>query len=273
MTQTDSLTGFFTQDAWPSWFALALPVVGIAVGAVLLLMGGRLLRPGLVILGAFAGIGGGIVLSRSFAGERLFDVPLEILLPVGGGLVGGAVALALYRFAMAVGAAVSFAGLGALVTIVVLAVTGGDLPPVPETPSPVRMLASPAGLAEAKRLVGVETNAGVFAAGARTTAESYWSEIPSASRPGLALGVIGGAVLGLLCGAAFPRFTGAVVTGLGGSAGVLGCGGFLLARVEPSIVDNLSPLAMLAGWALLGAIGAGIQLTPGRKQAAAAAAA
>lgn len=267
MTQTDSFPGFFTQDAWPSWVALALPLLGIAVGVVLLLLGGRLLRPGLVILGAFAGIGGGVLLSRSFVGEKLFEVPLEILLPIGGGLVGGAVALALYRFAMAVGAAVSFAGLGALVTIVVLAVTGGDLPPVPETPSTVQLLSSPAGLAEAKRIVGVGTNAAVLAEGAQATARTYWSEIPGASRPGLALGVIGGAVLGLLCGAAFPRFTGAVVTGLGGSAGVLGCGGLLLSRVEPSLMDDLSPLAMLAGWAALGAVGAGVQMWPGRKQA------
>ncbi|GJQ28283.1 MAG: hypothetical protein HBSAPP03_01670 [Phycisphaerae bacterium] len=264
MIQTDPFSGLLSQDAWPSWVAFALLVLGLLAGAILLLVGGKLLRPGLVLLGAMAGIGGGVVLARTFAGERFFEMPVEMLLPIVGGLVGGSAALALYRFAMAIGAAVSFAGLGALVTIVTISFTGGELPPVPRAPTTVQLLASPAGLAEARRLMGAGSSVEVVSESARTSARSYWRDIPDSSRPALVLGVLGGAVLGLLCGAAFPRFTGALVTGLGGSAAVLACGGALLSRVEPHLVGDLSPLALLAAWASLGLIGAGIQLAPSR---------
>lgn len=269
MLQSDSFPGLADAQAWPAWVAFALPLAGVVAGLVLLLMGGRLLRPGLVILGVFAGVGSGILLSRSFAGERLLDLPLELLLPALGALVGGAVALALYRFAMALGAAASFAGLGALVTIVVLAVRGADLPPTPETPSTARLLASPAGLAEARRLVGAGSSAAVIAEGAKATAFSYWSDVPSDSRAPLTLGVLAGGVIGLLCGSMFPRFTGAFVTGLGGSAAILACSGVLASRLDPGLTDGLTPLTMLAAWAVLGVFGSVVQLAPGGKAAAA----
>ncbi|CAG0989620.1 hypothetical protein PHYC_02215 [Phycisphaerales bacterium] len=257
------------QSALPEWLAPILLLGGLVAGAVLLVSGGRLLRPGLVLAGVLAGVGGGLTIVPQWQGFSFFQLPAEWLIPSVGAIVGGAAALALFRVAMAVGAALTFGGVGGLAGVLYLAVAGGAVPPVPQPPIGIDNASS--AVSAARALVQRGGESGMLVSATQDQAVSYWESVSPDSKRALMLGVLVGALVGLVGGAAAPRTFGAGVTALVGSAALLACGWKLASMYAPEYAPHAGPIAWLGAWAALGLFGAGIQIAP-RKSARAPAA-
>jgi hypothetical protein len=241
-----------------------MPSVGVLAGLTLLLVGGRLLRPGLALAGTCAGILAGLGMASNFdAGEPL-GVPSNVLLPCAGALVGWALALALFRFAIAVMSCVMFAGLGVLGATIALRLSGHEAPPVPEPPGTVALVDSARGLRDAAQNGAIIEGARNAAGHVRDGMVHYWNSLPESSRPLLMLGLFGGAIAGLVIGSGVPRGAGALVMSLTGSAAALGCSLVLLDRLGVDFPRTLTPPMILTSWAALGLLGLGIQLASGR---------
>lgn len=252
--------GISAQGLLPEWLAPLLLLAGLAAGAVLLVSGGRLLRPGMVLAGVLAGIGGGLALAPQWQGYGFFRVPAEWLIPSLGAIVGGAAALAAFRLAMAVGAAATFGGIGGLASVVYLAVAGGGAPPIPQPPLGIETAAS--AVTAARIVVQRGEQSDTLVQATRDQAASYWESVSPEAQRTLLLGVLAGALVGLVGGAAAPKTFGAGVTALVGSAAILACGWKLTAMFAPGYAPHAGPITWLGAWAALGLFGACLQLAP-----------
>ncbi len=251
--------------------AAALLAAGVVAGLIMLLRGGRLLRPALVLLGVLAGIALGLIAAPGWQNFALAGVPAAVLLPIVAGLVGGAVALGVFRLAIACGGAAVCGALGVLGAAIYLGVAE-KTPIDPPTRSSLIVAGSlpPALDTTGAFLRGDRERSAILAA--RDGARSWWNRQSPTTRGTLTVGALAGALLGLVLGALAPSRMGAIVTGLCGAAVVLACGAALWTRLDAPALGAITPGAWLGAWGLLGITGVGVQWASTRTRHAPAAA-
>ncbi|MDX2132320.1 MAG: hypothetical protein SFY69_09735 [Planctomycetota bacterium] len=236
---------------------------GVVAGLLLLIRGGALLRPALGVAGVAGGVALGLAAAPGWNDAHLGGLPVSALLPLVGGLIGGAIALAVFRLAIACGGAVVFGALGALGAVIYLAASNGTIvrPPAPE--SLVIDGSIPPALDSAGALLTGETGRFALLA-ARDGAASWWADLASPTRETLALGAAFGALVGLLGGSLAPQRMGGVVTGLLGAGIVLASAVTLMSELGAPLPTGLSPAAWLGAWGALGLLGVSLQWSTGR---------
>lgn len=280
----------------PGAVALPLDPVLIPAGIVLitgvfmLLVGRRMLRCGLGIIGALAGC----LLGNALA-PLLPSVLSPVVLAVIGGLLGLGLGLLLWRFTVASIMAGSCATAAALALL--LAINGGLITPVAPAPTETKATTSsltttPVGTVgivdthqnpsfeervgraaltgikgDAQRQLGaIETgvNAWLHAlndnlGGLFTRMHAAWDRLESPVRTAVAGTAVLGALFGFLFGLVAWKWSGALVTALAG-AGLVLLGALLLvgalSPVSGASLWELPPGVWLGGWAILAASGA-----------------
>lgn len=197
-----------------------LAVVALIAGLVLWLVGGKVLRPLLAIAGFAGGAVGGAVLATRVWGGEAFGVSAGYIGLGVGAAVGGLLAFALFRFAMAAGSAMVFAAAGVLGVGVYLSVSpGAGTIDLANARSAARdyvaarvaddlVSRTSAGLG----LSAAQARAGSPAEQAAAETGTVWTRLPESSRLMLIVGGVGGALVGLALGALAPRRAAAIVT-------------------------------------------------------------
>ncbi len=254
-------------------------LIGLIVGLILWLVGGRVLKPAVVLLGAAGGaLAGSVIAPRLLDGSIAGAEPAWIGMAVGG-LIGLGAAVAVFRVAMAAAGAGVFAAVGILGALVYLNFQPGGLElrdqggaqtvslrdRVVESATRVAMNSA------ADRATGAtdeEQSASLHAA-AGAEAKSLWAAVPEESRLLLASVAFAAGLAGMLIGALMPVRAASIVTALMGSAVALAsavwlAGALQIQWVEPS---RVGPVGWLAAWAMLAA--AGVYLQGSRRKAAA----
>jgi len=199
-------------------------VVGLITGMILLLAGGRLLKPAVMLIGAAAGsLAGGLFIPALTTNQLGGVDSLPIGLSVGA--IGGLfLAAMLFRFAMAAGAAAAFAGLALLATGVYLATSGELKTSLREDITSTEIVlaahrysnevAAPLLTKDQATPVAVATR--VFEQAGHDLSD-LWNRSPGKARASLAgAGAIAG-MIGLVTGLLMPRRAAAIVTGLIGA--------------------------------------------------------
>jgi hypothetical protein len=237
--------------------------IGLISGLLLLLAGGKLLRPAAALLGAAGGAFAGSATLPAFLPQDVFGIPAPAAAMGIGGIVGIVAAMVLFRAAMAAAGAVTFAAAGALAC----AVWTGGLPAaqpslksaIVDNNGPRLVLASlqPQGdtapLAPAARQLA-QTVWG--------DAQSAWSSLPPDAQWRLLGSGLGAGLVGLIIGALMPRKAAALLTSL------LGAGIFLASLAWLSQVADLpgrslldqGPVGSLAMWGVVAFAGLAFQL-------------
>lgn len=220
---------------------------GMAAGLVLWLAGSRVARPMFGLIGVVLGATIGFFLAPILATEPVRDIPTPYLGLGIGGLLGLAIAVALFRFTMAIGAAAVLALAGMVGTSVYM----DRLHPAPESePAPQISTAPVESPGDDGRLRSALESGALHAAlgtnpdqteWARQTAQrtreflgragekgqARWERIPGEHRLMVAGGGVGGGVFGFLLGVFVPRKAAALVTALAGSAMWLACAAWI----------------------------------------------
>jgi hypothetical protein len=241
--------------------------IGLISGLILLLAGGKLLRPAAALLGAGAGAFAGSATLPAFLPQEVFGIPAPAAAMGIGGLVGVVAALVLFRAAMAAAGAVTFAAAGVLAC----AICTGGLPTAPSLKSTIVDNNAPrlvlASLQDQPSQL--QANAESLAPAARQLAQtvwgdaqSAWSSLPAESQWRLIGSGLGAGLVGLIIGAIMPRKAAALLTSL------LGAGVFLASLAWISQMADLpgralldqGPTGSLAMWAVVAVAGLAFQL-------------
>ncbi|MFT5424017.1 MAG: hypothetical protein ACI89L_001809 [Phycisphaerales bacterium] len=250
-----------------------VPMLGaFAGGLVLWIMGGKVLKPAFAIIGAALGGFAGIVVVP-LTGLPAFEVAGVLLQPqvlgmVIGGLIGLAVAVALFKFIITLGASVVFAAAGVLTGLIWLSVSGqstvtgnteagevaalaaeetggaydavrGELARIGEDlaldqatdaagDGAASLTGDEAAEAAKEQLRSAAEASRAFIASIRDTAMAEWDRRSTKERAVIFGGGAAGFVVGLLAGAIFTRRATAIITALAGSAVWLTAGVALL---------------------------------------------
>lgn len=261
-------------------------VAGLIGGAILWLLGGKLLRPAFGLVGIAVGAALGGLLLPAVAPPTIFGfASLHVGMSLGA-ILGFVLSMTLFRFAMGVAGAVVFAVMGLLGTGIYLSQTPGALPV--EMPT---ALTSAEGFKDAAEKVGADladaakkiqngatisdlTNNGETVGASREAAtqlqeqvQDLWSRTPSDSKLTLTGGAFGGALLGLIVGVVMPKKSAALFTAFLGAASLLACGTWLAhaAQLPGHGMLDRGPVAWLLIWLATGAAGVVIQTARGEK--------
>jgi hypothetical protein len=244
--------------AGPSVPAYLPAVIGLVCGFVLLLAGGKVLRPVAILLGGAGGALGGSTLLTGVLPESLYGVSGQWV-GLGIGVVVGMVAAAvLFRAAMAAAGAVTFGAAGVLAC----AIWMGGLPQA--TPTVVDNTVQNVVLVSMTSQVGSDGSAlGQAAQSVWGDAQGAWASLSPDARLRLIASGLGAGMLGLLIGALMPRKAAALLTAL------LGSGVFLASLCWVTHVGDLpgrellehGPTAWLAIWAVVAGAGLVFQLS------------
>ncbi len=263
-------------------------VAGLIGGAILWLLGGKLLRPAFGLVGIAVGaLIGGLLIPAVTPATIFGFASLHVGMTLGA-ILGLVLAVTLFRFAMGIAGAIVFAVLGVLGAGVYLSQTPGALPiEVPSALTSVDGLKDAAGklgtdLADAAKKVKDGTpltdlsKDGQTGAGSREVAsqlqdeiQDLWSRTPSDSKLTITGGAFGGALLGLIIGVLMPKKSAALFTSFLGAASLLACGTWLAqaASIPGHELLNRGPIAWLGIWLVTGIAGVVIQ-TSRREKAA-----
>jgi hypothetical protein len=254
--------------AWP--IAAYLPAIaGLVAGLLLLFAGHKVLKPVTLVLGAAAG---GLFAVATLTGVlegHTYGCPASLAALAVGLVVGSIVALAMFRAALALAGAATFAALGVLIAgiltpqaqpTVVHRVEFGVREQVllaSHALDPQPSLSSPEGAAAA---------AGVAGRQAADYAGLAWGTIPREGQARLILVALGAGVAGLVAGALMPRKTQTLVTSLMGAAVVLVSLTWLVneLRVPGAGLLEHGFLGWLLIWGGVSAAGVCVQLCTGR---------
>jgi hypothetical protein len=218
----------------------------LAVGLIALVAGGRMARPMLAALAAAVGAVLGALAPASLFAAAGADESWRIGAMVVGAAIFGAGGVALFRPAMAISGAaagsVAAAGVLALMTLL-----GARMPiELPGATSPTLRTVSTdgevtsaardaagkaAGEAFARdrfaKLMGDSDDAGTnetVVGALANAAQAGWQAIPQQARLTIRVGLLAGAVIGLVFGALWPRRAAGAVASLLGAAGVVAAG-------------------------------------------------
>lgn len=244
--------------------------IGLAAGLVLWLAGQKVVRPIFVVIGLVLGAAIGFFTAPLLAIDPIHDIPTPYLGMGAGALFGLGTSVALFRFAMAIGAAAVVAIAGMLGTATYLAQTQpAPAQPTREVerssePSPPREVAgeqedSPDDVTRWARESAARTRD--FLSRAGDAAGERWDRVPGEHRLMVAAGGLGGAMCGFLLGVFVPRRAAALVTALGGSAMWLSCAAWVAhATGAPGLAFFAQPARVwLVVWPATAAVGTLIQ--------------
>ena len=254
--------------AWPV-VAYLPAIAGLVAGLLLLLAGHKVLKPVTLVLGAAAG---GLLAVATLTGVlegHTYGCPASVAALGVGLVVGSIVALALFRAALALAGAATFAALGVLIAGVLLP---GAQPTVAHKVEygvreqvllashaldPRPALTTPEGAADAAAIAGRH---------AADYAGLAWGTIPRDGQARLILVALGTGVLGLVAGALLPRKTETLVTALLGGAVVLVSLTWLVneLRVPGAGLLEHGFMGWLVIWGGVSAAGVCVQLCTGR---------
>jgi hypothetical protein len=242
--------------------------IGLAAGVVLWLAGQKVVRPIFAVIGLVLGAALGFFLAPLLAIEPVHDIPTPYLGMGAGALVGLGTSVALFRFAMAIGAAAVVAIAGMLGTATYLANTQ----PAPDGPARVTEVSServaapewlPPDDADEMTRWAIESAARTreFLSRATEAGQERWARVPGEHRLMVAGAGLGGAVCGFLFGVFVPRRASALVTALCGSAMWLACAAWIAhATGAPGLAFLEQPAKVwIVIWPATSAIGTIIQ--------------
>ncbi len=243
---------------------------GLAAGMVLWLAGSRVAQPMFALFGVVLGSSLGFFLAPLLAIEPVNDIPTPYLGLGVGALLGLAVSVALFRFTMAIGAAVVLALACMMGTSVYLdhaqptsqeeAAPQAESAPPPSdeiTSTPVPF--SSANPTEWARQAAERTRA--FLDNAAAAGKRRWDQVPGEHRLMVAGGGAGGALFGFLFGVFVPKRASALVTALFGSAMWLACAAWVAhATAAPGLAILDQPKQVwLVIWPATAAVGMLVQ--------------
>jgi hypothetical protein len=243
-------------------------LAGLVGGLLLLLAGNKVLKPVTVVLGAALGGLLGVIALTSLLEGHTYECPAALASMGLGAVIGAVAALGLFRAALALSGAASFAALGVLIGGAVLAQS------TPTTAAKVEF-----GVRDKLTLVAhavdpdpsfesanhVHTTARVAASHALDHVSNVWEAVPDRARGTLILIALGAGVLGLVVGALAPRKTEAIVTALAGGALFLTSLVWLVSALDvPGAgVLNRGAVGWLAIWGGVALVGLGVQTVTG----------
>lgn len=265
--QSSASPGWWSSDA-PTVLAHTIAIVALLVGMGLLLAGGKVLRPGMGLLGTALGALAGLSIAAALAPGTWEGVPIPAIGGLLGGVVGLVGALLLFRLTIALAAAGTLGG---------AAVLGAILWVSPHTPiEPSRLTSNWTTTSAAQAWQQVRTDVSSIGADrpsslattaratARSTAQDWWHSYTPEDRLrilGLAIiGTVGGFVLGAL----FPQRTSMLITAaLGAWLVIAGLAWLILALKLPGrdTLEAASAAKILVAWAAAALSGLIVQTT------------
>jgi hypothetical protein len=256
-----------------------LAVALVISGLLLWLAGARVLKPGLIGSGA---IGGGIlgaVIAPLLLPALIFGVSSVYTAIAVGVILGLVLSIALFRLTVAVAGTLVLTAAATLGTLAYLSRTPDALPALPEVPSatsqPPGALESAKATADQLRndlaalLSGRATSAEPQAQAvravldqAKSTATTWWGDVPSGSRVAILTAAALGGLLGFVGGVLAPRKMSAVVTAPLGAALVIGAGLWIAQNVLSSAgwAREIGPVGWAGVWLAASALGMFVQL-------------
>lgn len=266
-------------------------------GTILLLAGGRVVRPGFISLGACVGAGLGFILSRVIGTPPWHGVPGELLGAASGLIVGLITGLLTYRVVLVVISTLTLAGAFALAGAVSLQIRGETLPSLHEVAHAARETADNNLGPRAKELGGhiseiatghVVTTAsggqtdpkaelreaarvaGEAASQATEPLRGVWDGTTSDTRMILAGSAFIGALVGLVLGLMSPGRASVALTSLVGAAALVVSAWIAIDRFAGFNADM--PLLWALAWVVLCIVGLIAQTRSPKKPAPAPAA-
>jgi len=265
----------------PAASAATLPTivgVGLACGLVLWLLGSKVLRPAVAVLGGAIGSAFGIIAPTTLGIMEIGGVPASLVGLGVGALLGMLFALALYRVVLTFSTGIVFGAAGLMTSLAIYA-PGVAPVPEPEVADPVAMVdvaeyleavsivmqdegssadaaagADGGGEPTIQRVVGERAMA--FVGATANAVGGYWDAMPERSRLMVLASTVGSLMFGLLLGLIAPERASAVVTASLGSGLWLYCFAWLSAAEGAPWVGSLDLGAR--GWAIAWAVTAGV---------------
>jgi len=240
-------------------------LVALAVGLALWLVGDRLFRPASSLVGAALGALIGLAVSGSTESEQFLGMPTPYAAIGLGSLLGLGIGAAMYRVAVGGAAAVTLAGVAAVIAAAVsLHEPGGSgTPERPETIAEVARAGAARVTIEPVSLRDGVTLESLQAAAASTTSavRAQWENLPESARSLVLAAAILGCVIGFAAGLIRPRTAGPAIAALAGTALWLGATTVLLARAGQPLpaMPGERPGAWLAAWLLVALVGFAVQ--------------
>jgi hypothetical protein len=236
--------------------------VGLIAGVVLLLAGGKVLRPIAMLLGGAVGGLGGSLLLPGLLPATIYGLPGTGVAMGIGAVVGLVAAAVLFRAAMATAGAVTFAAAGILGATISL----GGMPTELPSFAGVENLATHRVVAASFPLRGAEPRpteaAGQVAQQLWGDATSAWGSLPAESQMRLLISGLGAGLLGLIIGALMPKRAAALVTALFGAGAALASLTWIAQTAEwpgRGLLEH-GPMGWLMLWAVVAGAGVTFQL-------------
>lgn len=246
------------------WMAYLPAAAGLIGGMLLLLAGNKVLKPVTLVLGAAVGGMLGVIALTNLLEGHTYECPAALASMGIGSVVGGLVAFGMFRAALAIAGAGTFAALGVLIAGAVLSVptTGAKVELGVRTKlTAVSHVLDPEPSLESPKAAERTAEVGVSLAGDHVN--NVWESVPGKARGTLILVALGAGVLGFVMGALAPRKTEALVTSLFGAGvflvsfvwvvGAVGVGGL-----------ELGAMGWLIAWGCVSAVGLCVQGWTGR---------
>lgn len=276
-------------DSMQAWHLNVAAGVGVLLGLVLWLVGGRLIKPTFAMTGILLGAALGFFGVAMAGVQPIGEMPAPILASLVGALVGLIIAIILFRFAMAIAGAVVLGLVGAASVAAYVHGTVREAEPRAEASARIVHVSAsqPEPQDEAEKNDGESGVDAVTAIARQITdralaagdealarAEPYWNAIPIAQRTWIAGGWIGGVLLGLLFGALMPQHTSALIASMVGSAMWIPSAGWIATAASVPGAEHLDqPVTVwLAVWLGATIVGVSVQwIAAGRRATRAAA--
>lgn len=243
-----------------------LVLLALALGLALWLVGDRLFRPASSLVGAAVGAMVGLAASNAVTTDQVAGIPTPYAAIGLGSLLGLGVGAAMYRLAVGGAAAVTLAGVAA---VVAAAVTlhqpdaGASGAERPETIAEVARARESHVAIEPVSLRDRITLENLQAAAASTGSmmRGQWEALPEQNRSLVLAASILGCVVGFAFGLIRPRTVGPAIAALAGAALWLGATTALLARAGQALppMPSQRPGAWLAAWLLVALVGFAVQ--------------
>ncbi len=263
------------RDLPPAAHALALG--GLLTGLALWLFGGKLLKPAFALIGLIVGGMLGFLLVPTFTPATIASVPTPYLGLGLGAVMGLVQGLVLFRFSMAVCAAIIFglsATLGAAAWMKFEPLKrAADVASQPvgaiAGASGVSSLSTPTREEVTQNLRSVAERAQAFLDDVGAQLRGEWVKLSSRQQGTLVLSGLGGILAGLVVGLVFPKKSSALVTALVGAAVWVPCAAWLAVAWNAPGNErlNFTALTWLVIWVCVAIAGLAIQATLLRRKA------
>jgi hypothetical protein len=236
--------------------------VGVVAGLMFWLMGRRLLKGSFALLGGVAGAMGGFFLLPTIT-DSLFGVPSPYLGMGVGGVIGLAIGIVLFRFAVAITTALAAGLAGALIAAVYIHFAPAATMPAFQTPAlntpiePTRLTTPSDRIHQAiEAAKPMAHDVADFVSARAGEVKTAWEQLPTHEQFVLALSGLGAAAAGFFLGFLAPQRSSAGATALFGSAVWMGCAMWLAEAANVPGSDRLhNAVVWLPAWLLIAAAG------------------